>query len=93
MSYRGHLLCAIPYQEPKQVINNIRRCHPNLKVTFIQTKLPGPGTKTEQVPTGNILHMIILKPLTDLIRCLEGRDCAVHALRLSSRSRIGSTAR
>ena len=51
-SYSGHLLCAIPFPEPKEVVDNIRLCHPNLRVTFVQTKLPQPGIQTQHLPAG-----------------------------------------
>jgi hypothetical protein len=56
-TYSGHLLCAIPFPEPKHVIDSIRLFHPNLKVTFIQTRLPQPGNQTQHLPAGNILDL------------------------------------
>ena len=33
---RGHLLCTIPFPEPKPIIERIRQTYPNLNVTFTQ---------------------------------------------------------
>lgn len=55
-TYSGHLLCTIPFPEPKQVVDNIRLSHPNLKVTFIQSKLPQPGNQTQHLPAGNTIN-------------------------------------
>lgn len=55
--YSGHLLCAIPFPEPKHVIDSIRLFRPNLKVTFTQTKPPQPGNQTQHLPAGNILDL------------------------------------
>lgn len=54
-TYSGHLLCAIPFPEPKTVIEDIQRSHPNLKVTFIQTRLLQSGTQKQNLPIGNAM--------------------------------------
>ena len=51
-SLSGHLLCAIPYPEPRQVTDNIRLAHPNLKITFIQTKFLQFVGQAQQVLSG-----------------------------------------
>ena len=67
-SYGGHLLCAIPYPEPTQVIKNIQQCHPKLKITYVQTKLPQPGTPGQSVSAGDTISFIALCPvLTKLL--------------------------
>lgn len=59
-NYSGHLLCAIPYPEPRQVLDNIRFSYPGLKVTYIQTKLPQPGTQMQRLPAG-MIPMLVLR--------------------------------
>ena len=57
----GHLLCAIPFPEPKQVLDKIRLCHPNLKVTFVQTNLPQPGVEPQHLPAGKIPGLVCFR--------------------------------
>ena len=39
MNEAGHLLCAMPFPEPKQVIERIRHRFPRLKVTYTSSRL------------------------------------------------------
>lgn len=52
-TYHEHLLCVIPFPEPKEVVNRIQKCHPDLKVTFIKSTLPQNGKQAHNVPSGN----------------------------------------
>ena len=59
-TYKGHLLCAIPFPEPKPMLDHIRACHPELKVSFLQTKLPQAGSLKEPLPAGMVAQRFTL---------------------------------
>ena len=53
MNEAGHLLCTIPLQEPKEVIDRIRKRFPQLKITYISTTLTVDWDKGRGLPEGN----------------------------------------
>ncbi|KAI9726210.1 MAG: hypothetical protein M1828_001884 [Chrysothrix sp. TS-e1954] len=75
----GHLLCAIPFPQPTQVIDNIKSRYPNLKVTFIQTKLPQTGSDAQTVSSDVWKDVTLLSTLYDLPPSLEQAPLLVSA--------------
>ena len=49
----GHVLCAMPFSEPKEVIERIRKRFPKLKVTYIESKLTIGWKERNGLPDGS----------------------------------------
>ena len=52
MNESGHLLCSMPFPEPKQVVDRIRQRFPHLKITYRTSHLAVDWTKNEGLPEG-----------------------------------------
>ena len=56
-----HLLCLVPFPEPKAIIDRIRQQFPNLKVTYKQSSLAFNWEKDQGLPDGTINSISLTK--------------------------------
>ena len=48
-----HLLIAVPWPEPAEALDELRKKHPQFKVTYIHLTNPNPMSGEHNIPDGN----------------------------------------
>ena len=57
-----HLLVIMPFDEPTEIFNRIKKNHPNIKITFKNLRFTStPWIGAEAIPEGSIDRSLALK--------------------------------
>ena len=48
----NHLLITVPFPEPKEAVEALRKKHPQWKVTYLEMKDPNPMSGKHDIPDG-----------------------------------------
>ena len=64
---KEHILCLLPFPENREILDGIRKKHPNVKFTYLQTTFaPGKPLDLNTLPDG-IPHSRYLQLVYDLL--------------------------